>query len=418
MKYRTLINEIIKNNPPKPDLINEQHSADIFAAVDRLIDEGIGFEDIAFLEAELIPQNTAGQFIFALLVLKLAKSKLLSRDYQERLFISVVFAVYKENHRILKNTEHPNGEDFLRRKVQQINWLFGDKPNVRWELLVVDDGCPEGSGRIAQQIIDKEGLQNYVRVLFLEDAIRMQLPPVKGLKSTADSMKGGSIVYGMWDAVLKHPDPNHIVVYTDADLSTHLGQLMLLIEPLKQERMLSAIASRREHDSVVVKQGSRNDRGKLFIYLWKRLIPNLDNIIDTQCGFKAFKGSIVPEIIDNMIERKFAFDIELLLRTSLIKNDSVYKVPVAWIDSEAESTTTDLQPYLPMLKAIVQMHYTYIAAGDRNEFADFIESLTEDEFNKLLQNIPKEITGRDVQEFSTFDGVRAKDLRAAIEAVP
>jgi hypothetical protein len=64
------------------------------------------------------------------------------------------------------------------------------------------------------------------------------------------------------------------------------------------------------------------------------------------------------------------------------------------------------------------MHYTYIAAGDRNEFADFIESLTEDEFNKLLQNIPKEITGRDVQEFSTFDGVRAKDLRAAIEAVP
>jgi hypothetical protein len=49
-----------------------------------------------------------------------------------------------------------------------------------------------------------------------------------------------------------------------------------------------AIGSRREPDSVVVKQGTRNDRGKLFIYLWKRMVPVLGDIIDTQCGFKAF----------------------------------------------------------------------------------------------------------------------------------
>ena len=414
MKYKNIIGEIIQNNPPKPDLTNEAHSRQVFDSVDHLLDAGIGFEDIAFLEAELIPQNKDGRYIFALLVLKLAKSKLISRDFDKSLLVSVVFAVYKEHHRILKQTQHPNGEDFLRRKVQQIQWLFADKPKIKWELVVVDDGCPEGSGRIAQRIIEEEGLEKHARVLFLEDAIRMQLPPAEGLKSTADSMKGGSIIYGMWDAALKHPEPGHIVVYTDADLSTHLGQLMLLIEPLQHERILSAIASRREPDSVVVKQGSRNDRGKLFIYLWKRLIPVLGNIIDTQCGFKAFKGEIVPDIIDQMIERKFAFDIELLLRTELKQKGSVYKVPVAWIDSEAESTTTDLQPYLPMLKAIVKMHHSYLASESRNEFADFIEQLSEDDFNRLLENIPEAITRRDVQEFTDWAGVSADDLRRAI----
>ena len=38
-------------------------------------------------------------------------------------------------------------------------------------VFVVDDGCPEKSGVIAQSIIDAQGLGDRVRVLFLEDAI-------------------------------------------------------------------------------------------------------------------------------------------------------------------------------------------------------------------------------------------------------
>jgi hypothetical protein len=215
----------------------------------------------------------------------------------------------------------------------------------------------------------------------------------------------------MWNAVQAQKANDHIVVFTDADLSTHLGQLMLLIDPILNDEKLVAIGSRREPTSVVIKKGSRNNRGKLFIYLWKRLIPNIGEIVDTQCGFKAFKAEIIPPIIEDMIEKKFAFDIELLLRTELQKGGSIAKVPVAWIDSEAASTTTDLQPYLPMLKSIVKMNRRYFPEkGTPNEFADFIDSLDDDTFNELLNKIPQNITKRNPIEFGEYDEVRVADL--------
>ncbi len=73
----------------------------------------------------------------------------------------------------------------------------------------------------------------------------------------------------MWDLAQKDHSKKHIVVFTDADLSTHLGQLMLLADPIVNQGKLTAIGSRREKQSVVVKQVARNNRGKLFIYLWK-----------------------------------------------------------------------------------------------------------------------------------------------------
>jgi len=159
-----------------------------------------------------------------------------------------------------------------------------------------------------------------------------------------------------------------------------------------------------------LKRGMRNERGKLFIYLWKRLIPNLKDIVDTQCGFKAFKAEVVSQITDDLIEKKFAFDIELLVRTEQLHPGSIQKVPVAWIDSEEASTTKDLQPYLPMLKAIVKMSHKYFEE-EENEFASFIESLDQDAFQVLLQNIPTAIIQRGPDTFSDFDKVTVADFK-------
>lgn len=406
-----MLEEIIKNSPAEIDLTNEQQSEQIIEAVETILDKGIGIPKIEKLEDQLIADTNKSN-IFILLALKIAKSKILASKVSEPLFISVIFAVYKEHNRIKKNNEHPHGEDFLVRKVNQMEWLFKDQPNINWELLIVDDGCPESSGKIAQSIIDKNKLNDNVHVLYLSDAIEKGLPPAKSIKATSDSQKGGSIVYGMWHAVQKKKSRNHIVVYTDADLSTHLGQLMLLADPIVSNNKLAGIGSRREKKSVVIKKGTRNDRGKMFIYLWKRLIPNLGDIIDTQCGFKAFKAEIVPEIIDNLIEKKFAFDIELLLKTHLLKKNSITKVAIAWIDSEEASTTTDLQPYLPMLKQIAKMYKKYFEKNElSDEFASFIKSLNADQFDKLLNNIPKKITDREPIEFTQYDEVRVADFK-------
>ena len=119
---------------------------------------------------------------------------------------------------------------------------------------------------------------------------------------------------------------------------------------------------------------------------------------------------------DDLLEKKFAFDIELLLKTKLIQPGPILKVPIAWIDSTAESTTTDLQPYLSMLQSIVKMYRRYLPPNPEAEsFARFIEALDESAWNKLVAHIPPGIAKRDPAAFATYAGVRVADLEAAIQ---
>lgn len=348
--------------------------------------------------------------------LKLARSKaVVTQQFpvDQPFFVSVLFAVYKENQRILTSKEHPHGEDFLNRKIQQLHWLFDSTPHINWELIVVDDGCPENSGRIAQSIIEKNEHGDKARVLFLQDAIDQNLPVAASLEATSESQKGGAILYGMWDASQKnHGDKvKHVILYTDADLSTHLGQTGLLLEPFLDTEIQAVIGSRRAATSVVVKKGKRNTRGKLFIYLWKRLLPSLGEIIDTQCAFKAFNADLARNIILNAIEKKFAFDIELLLKTEQQFAGATHVIPVAWIDSEAASTTTDLEPYLPMLRSTVSMYRSYLPANDKAEpFANFIESLTQDSWEHLANHVPAQIAECDPSDLGKTEIISAEEL--------
>ncbi len=406
----TLIQQWITNGPKEMDLTNDEHAKAILEATEQILAADFPSDQLDIWERQLLSRNDQS-LIFILLVFKLVRSRKYILGLSQPLRVSVVFAVYKEHNRIRKKSEHPHGENFLVKKVEQMKWLFSDMDQVHWEIIVVDDGCPEHSGRIAQEIIATEGLEQDVRVLFLADGIDSGTGPAKDLSSTSDSQKGGSIVYGLWDAVQKNGRDNHIVCFTDADLSTHLGQLGLLLHPILKEKKLAAIGSRREKDSVVIKKGTRNTRGKLFIYLWKRMIPNLGDIVDTQCGFKAFRADIIPGIIENMIEKKFAFDIELLLRTALMDPMGIEKVGIAWIDSEEASTTTDLQPYLPMLKSIAMMSRKYFESDEElEEFTSFMDRLSEDEFNRLLEHIPEGILEREPYEFTDYSAVRVTDL--------
>ncbi|MFW2387602.1 MAG: glycosyltransferase [Polyangiales bacterium] len=366
-------------------------------------------------ELERLERSDPEAPVLLRLAMKLAQSRQRVLGLSGDFHISVVFAVYKEHNRLRTKDEHPHGEDFLVRKAEQIAWLFDALPGASWEMLVVDDGCPERSGAIAQEIIDARGLGDRVRVLFLQDAIDAGHPAAQGIASTADSQKGGSIEYGM-SVAAEDDRPNHVVVFTDADLSTHLGQLGLLIDPILGRGYDAAIGSRREPMSIVIKSGARNARGKLFIYLWKRLIPELSPIIDTQCGFKAFRADVASRIVRDTVEKRFAFDIELLLRTVLERPDSIERVAIAWIDSEAASTTTELQPYLPMLKSLVRISEKYLPPNETARgFAALINSLDENSWARLSGDVPPEIAEREPIEFDGYDAVTPDDLRKAAQ---
>jgi len=337
--------------------------------------------------------------------IKIAKSKILMNRIDRKISITVVFAVYKEHNRMLDSSEHPNGENFIENKIEQLNWLFENvRDLVDWKMIIVDDGCPHHSGRIAREIIDRKFKNYNIEILFLENAIRENLPPARNLTSTDESQKGGSIIYGMWKASQENSSADHVIVYTDADLSIHLSQIGLLVNDIVNGGAKVSVGSKRERRSVLLKSNRRNLRGMFFIYLWKQLIPELGYLNDTQCPLKAFRADLVHDIIEDNIESKFAFDIELLLKAQLEQPDkntpAIKSQPVAVIDSEAESTTIALNPYLTMLKSIVKMYRKYLPSNERAErLAHFLNALDENEWKKLVDNIPKENIGREVADF-------------------
>ncbi len=407
-----LIQEISQSAPEPLDLTIEEHLQQAARAADRLREAYPSVSELGELETELSRKKDAYPLMLHLAA-KLAKSKHILSEIDRNTHVSVVFAVYKENIRILTKEENPLGENFLMRKIGQLNWLMSEFSHFSWEMYVVDDGCPDGSGRIAQQILAEKYDGDNVHVLFLQDAIDQDLPVIRPLTHTDDSRKGGSIEYGMWVAAQKDI-PNHIVLFTDADLSTHLGQTGLLVGPIA-DGADAAIGSRREPESIVVKTGTRNLRGKLFIYLWKRVIANLSDIVDTQAGFKAFRAEVARDIVEDMLEKQFAFDIELLVKTQLRRPGSIAKVPIAWIDSDALSTTTDLQPYLGMLKSMAAMYRRYLPPNPASSaFADFITSLSQEEWDELVTHVPAPIASREPYTFGEFDGVTVADFETIL----
>lgn len=356
--------------------------------------------------------------VLSRVALKLAASRSRFREISESIHVSVVFAVYKEHLRSLPVSEHPAGEDLVREKLKQLRWLFAPTPQHSWDLTVVDDGCPDGSGERIQAILDDFAEDDEeVQVLFLKDAIEARDPIVADLTSTDDSRKGGSIRLGLWRATQRErPAIHHLALFTDADLSTHLGQIGLLASPFARDTSLAVLGSRREDSSVVVKSGMRNDRGKLFVYLWKRLLPPLTGIIDTQCGFKAFDARKLAPILEEMKDSGFSFDLELLLRCRLADDGALTKAPIAWIDSEEASTTTDLDPYLAMLQSIVGLYRTHLpATAGADGFADLIDRLEPSTFYGIVDRLPSELADREPREFEGYDGVTAEQLGRIVE---
>ncbi|MBF0454415.1 MAG: hypothetical protein HQL72_06310 [Magnetococcales bacterium] len=393
-------------------LTNPLHQQQIRLGADRWLAAGLSYPQL--IDQEQQQSKNRDHYPFAAqLALKLARSRQFLAHMEQPLHLSVVFAIYKEHTRILSRDEHPHGEDFLREKIRQMQWLCRDLPLITWDMIVVDDGCPEGSGVLAEQTLANHPRRKGVEVLFLQQAIQQRHPAIQPLTSTEQSRKGGAVTLGMWQAA-QRPHPNSIILFTDADLSTDLGQCGLLVEGIVEGKGDAAIGSRREPCSIVIKGGQRNHRGKLFIYLWKRLLPNLSEIIDTQCGFKAFKASTARLILDDLQEKQFAFDIELLLKTELNRPGSIEKIPIAWFDSEAASTTTDLQPYLPMLRSIVGFYRRYLPPQPEAEgFAQLIDQLDETTWHQLLSHMPAEISQREPALFNHSQGLTANDLAKA-----
>ncbi|RLC06335.1 MAG: hypothetical protein DRH90_03625 [Deltaproteobacteria bacterium] len=338
--------ETTKDMPLSMDLTDSEQERRAFGVSELLLNLYPLEEDLRSINARIIAEQRKYPVILHL-ALKLALSKKSLQLISGPIFSSFVVAMYQEHNRVRTKKEHPFGEDFLRRKVFQLKWLFEGEKDKEWELIFVDDGCPEKSGEIAAEIIQREKYKN-VRVLFLADGIEKGTPVTKDLNTPSDSQKGGAVQYGMWSAIQEHHDnDHHIVFFTDSDLSTNIAQAGLLLHQLEESNRMCAIGTRYSAGGVYcTPKGAMGvtDHDRLMLvfrhFIRSKLLPQLGEITDTQCGFKAFKTEILKYVLDQMTDKRFSFDMELLLLTALqcgSIDNFMGEAPIVWIESNDES---------------------------------------------------------------------------------
>jgi dolichyl-phosphate beta-glucosyltransferase len=119
------------------------------------------------------------------------------------------------------------------------------------------------------------------------------------------------------------------VLMTDVDLSCPLPQIFKLMDA----QVDFALGSRALAESLILRAQTvgRPSLGRLFNFAMRAVtgIP----FLDTQCGFKLLRGSLARSAAEQLIENRFAFDVELVLIANHMKA-SMIEVPVEWEHQE------------------------------------------------------------------------------------
>lgn len=401
---------------------NEQNLSILTMATELLSDSSI---DILELETELCQDAEFVSKANPLLLeaINIASSKHLLNQCVTPFHVTIVWAMYNETSRLKTKAENEHGEDALRVKMAQLNWLFKDlNPNCSWNIIACDDGCPEtpSSSEFCNQIITEEGYQDRVQIIKLQDAIDNQTPVspyFAQIKSTSDSRKGGSILLSMWHAIHRNQkelsdETKHVVVFTDADLSANLSQIGKLAYPIIQEQKSCTLGQRYglkgsilvlENGAVTEPESTGKKTGKLLVlfrhFVRVCLIPSLAKILDTQAGFKAFDAQHLKKIIPNIQAFEELFDIDLLV--NMVQNegpDSLAIAPILFVEDFALTNFPSLKPGEGHLNMIQQIISTYERSVAQHTPADaamlaFFKSLDLDRFVHLIAQLEAEDEG-------------------------
>lgn len=423
---QSLVTRLSANLPLTRDLTSNEEASKVLSLASEMLSSGVPVEDIKALVYKN-PTTTPAILISAV---GSAESKLKLKACGPH-HMTCIFAMYGEQNRIRNKSEHENGQDLIRNKVKQLQWLFDGEAGKTWDMLAVDDGCPNDSIGLGRKIVLEEGYEN-VRLINLQDAIDQRIPFFvrdRKLKSTKESRKGGAILYGLhWVAqnasVVKESSSGpHLIMYTDSDLSTDMSLCGLLSAGIMTDGSSMSMGARYGapgtflvKDKTLGHPESHYDQPNMMKivfrhYLRVRLLPMLTGIYDTQCAFKCFNLADVPHIIQQVQSMGPDFDMELLLcalqhyQKAGVPQGRLCKVyGTLFTEDFAESNfmasagdpDKPFKTYVDMTKGIVEMHKRYIDptssdAKDAAELVEFCQTLDLPKYKKMIQTLEAEL---------------------------
>ncbi|NQE45993.1 Glycosyltransferase AglD [ANME-1 cluster archaeon GoMg2] len=202
--------------------------------------------------------------------------------------VSLVLPAYNEAER-LKDT------------VQQVAEAL-NKITSSFEIIIAEDGSTDGTNKIAEELAKEHP---YIKHRHSKD----RLGRGKALNLAYKSSKG------------------EILAYIDVDLATDLKHLEELINSIKDEEYDFSTGSRMLKESDVKRSFTRLIASKGFNFMTRLLLKS--KIKDHQCGFKAFKREALFDILDEVKDKHWFWDTEILVRVQR-KGYKIKEFPVRW----------------------------------------------------------------------------------------
>ncbi|HEX8833947.1 MAG TPA: dolichyl-phosphate beta-glucosyltransferase [Abditibacteriaceae bacterium] len=197
-----------------------------------------------------------------------------------------------------------------------------------YELIVVDDGSRDGTRDVVREFAST---RPWVR---LEGYNHENGAPL-------NRGKGAAVRHGVLAA------NGRDVLFSDADLSTPIEEMEKMLSVIARGTCDIAFASRALPESklAVHQPWYREWMGRTFNRFVQRIVDT--DIVDTQCGFKVFRGDAAKRIFSRALIDGFGFDTEILF----LANKFGYRVkemPVTWQHRDDSRVSPLLAPFQMM----------------------------------------------------------------------
>lgn len=215
--------------------------------------------------------------------------------------VSIVIPAYNESERIVAPLK------------TILEFISSSEQNA--EVIVVDDGSSDDTAKIAERA--------FAAVPNIQSRV---------IRYEKNRGKGFAVKTGLLAA---NAD---IALFSDADLSTPIGEMSKLVDPISNGECDVAFGSRALDRTLIgTHQPWRREQGGRVMNYIIRTMSGL-SFADTQCGFKAFNLVKFRPLLDVMKIDRFGFDVEFLF-VAAHHNLRLKEIPVRWNDVEGSKVS-------------------------------------------------------------------------------
>lgn len=153
-----------------------------------------------------------------------------------------------------------------------------------------------------------------------ENAKKTKHKSIKVFGYKSNKGKGQAVRYGMEKA------KGDITMFIDAGGDINPQGLIMLLEHMKWYDADIIIGSKM-HPASLIEYPFKRRVLSYGYYLFVKLLFGL-KIHDTQTGIKAYKSTVLKKVLDKLVVKRFAFDIEILAVAHLLGFRKIYEAPV------------------------------------------------------------------------------------------